>query len=67
MNRRVLPILALLVAAPLGAEDENRSKEGERLHNGIVLPNPWPPRLTSISREPRIPCWARTLSPVKKC
>src|SRR5438128_2410851 len=48
---------ALLFAAGLPAEDEARSKEGERLYNGIVLPAPWPPRLTSISREPQTPTY----------
>jgi len=57
MTSRAFACVALLLATPLAARDEARPKEGERLHNGIVLPASWPPRLNSISREPQTPPW----------
>ena len=39
--------------------DSHAADRGETLHNGIVLPSPWPPRLpdfpTSVEKEPVVP------------
>lgn len=54
MNRRTFLASCLGAAAEFGALAGCRGSAGETLYNGIVLPQPWPPR-QPFSFEPRTP------------
>src|SRR5437667_5873533 len=54
------PVATLLLwGFLLVAESARAADVGETLYNGIVLPSPWPPRLsdfpTSVEKDPVIP------------
>jgi hypothetical protein len=56
MNRR--EFLAAAGAAVLAAEPA--AVPGETLYNGIVLPSPWPPKVTEIPRDPVTPPYLKS-------